>query len=401
MLTRGSCTRIRVKRDRHGNSMKSNAVSWAKMVIAILFLAIIIVPTATYSEENTLQSLPQILAKLATPKSDAAVLQEFGASLVTNNPDLKGKSSVEKAKYAYVQYLKVLSKSDAGVSNDVFGRLHDRFTRETDTRTEFTCGAHARNLNDIFVCMGIDQKSLGLIQCSITSYNPLNPNTDHGVIVLKEEDGKKYTFDPWAHATDRDSWSPFDDLYGDGEKSPYNGMDIAVWGDMQTKMGYSDFIAQQAGDVTGVSSSEVTFRSAKDAVEAIWKQDASSGTFEFVPEVKAIKSGDSYSYDLYFRIVDPEPDHLKNYDYYWRMVSPSKYIGPVSGQFLNSDQTHVTAGSYIGGDQGTPVAKCYKIRRDCKGPTWIDDEIKGMGEAGALPCKPVNTVKTKPIIFSP
>lgn len=178
-------------------------------------------------------------------------LKNLGASLVANDQELQSASDIEKAKVGFREYLKLLSNAGEGNSNDVWGRMNDLFH---DERTTFTCSAHTQNLRDLFEAMGIDPRSIGQISGEMSTINPLNVNSDHGALVLIAKDGGRYVFDAWAHATDRDSWSPFDDLYGEGDRSAFNGMDIDSWNNMMRNAGYTSFLYQPSD---GVESKEV------------------------------------------------------------------------------------------------------------------------------------------------
>lgn len=170
---------------------------------------------------------------------DAKVLRQFGEEIVKNNPSLASASNLEKAKAGFVEYLKKLSASNAGVSNDVWGRINDKLF--ADERTAFTCSVHTLNLQDIFKGMGINSESIGQIGGEMDTYNPLNVNSDHGAVLIRDNDGKEYVFDAWAHATMRDTMSPLDDLYGEGETSPFNGMPKSEWTDQMRAEGYTTF----------------------------------------------------------------------------------------------------------------------------------------------------------------
>lgn len=99
---------------------------------------------------------------------DAKVLSQFGEEIVKNNPSLASASNLEKSKAGFVEYLKKLSASNVGVSNDVWGRINDKlFAGE---RTAFTCSVHTLNLQDIFKGMGIDSQSIGQIGGEMDTY---------------------------------------------------------------------------------------------------------------------------------------------------------------------------------------------------------------------------------------
>ena len=191
-------------------------------IVLALFFIVIAEPAASDQESD-----------------DAKVLRQFGEQIVKNNPSLASASNLEKAKAGFVEYLKKLSASNAGVSNDVWGRINDKLF--ADERTAFTCSVHTFNLQDIFAGMGIDSQSIGQIGGEMDTYNPLNVNSDHGAVLIRDNDGKEYVFDAWAHATMRDTLSPLDDLYGEGETSPFNGMPKNEWTDQMKEEGYTTF----------------------------------------------------------------------------------------------------------------------------------------------------------------
>jgi len=191
-------------------------------IVLALFFIVIAEPAASDQESD-----------------DAKVLRQFGEQIVKNNPSLASASNLEKAKAGFVEYLKKLSASNAGVSNDVWGRISDKLF--ADERTAFTCSVHTFNLQDIFAGMGIDSQSIGQIGGEMDTYNPLNVNSDHGAVLIRDNDGKEYVFDAWAHATMRDTLSPLDDLYGEGETSPFNGMPKNEWTDQMKEEGYTTF----------------------------------------------------------------------------------------------------------------------------------------------------------------
>ena len=96
-------------------------------IVLALFFIVIAEPAASDQESD-----------------DAKVLRQFGEQIVKNNPSLASASNLEKAKAGFVEYLKKLSASNAGVSNDVWGRISDKLF--ADERTAFTCSVHTLNL---------------------------------------------------------------------------------------------------------------------------------------------------------------------------------------------------------------------------------------------------------------
>lgn len=126
------------------------------MVIALALFSIFIIAGPAAADQES---------------DDAKVLRQFGEQIVKNNPSLASASNLEKAKAGFVEYLKRLSASNAGVSNDVWGRISDKLF--ADKRTAFTCSVHTFNLQDIFAGMGINSQSIGQIGGEMDTYNQL------------------------------------------------------------------------------------------------------------------------------------------------------------------------------------------------------------------------------------
>jgi len=214
-------------------------------MLRILIMVIMVEKERVYSILPMFIVLALFFISIAEPAAadqesdDAKILHQFGEEIVKNNPSLASASNLEKAKAGFVEYLKKLSASNSGVSNDVWGRINDKLF--ADERTAFTCSVHTLNLQDIFKGMGIDSQSIGQIGGEMETYNPLNVNSDHGAVLIRDNDGKEYVFDAWVHATMRDTYSPFDDLYGEGETSPFNGMPKNEWTDQMRDEGYTTF----------------------------------------------------------------------------------------------------------------------------------------------------------------
>lgn len=220
---------------------------------------------------------------------DAKVLHQFGEEIVKNNPSLASASNLEKAKAGFVEYLKKLSASKAGVSNDVWGRINDKlFASE---RTSFTCSAHTLNLQDIFKGMGINSQSIGQIGGEMDTNNPLNVNSDHGAVLIRDNDGKEYVFDAWAHATMRDTLSPMDDLYGDGETSPFNGMPKNEWTDQMRDEGYTTFF--EDGFLADPNDNTNTGDSKSTSLSGTWSTDW--GTLEMTQNGNTVTG--TYTHD--------------------------------------------------------------------------------------------------------
>ena len=99
-------------------------------IVLALFFIVIAEPAASDQESD-----------------DAKVLRQFGEQIVKNNPSLASASNLEKAKAGFVEYLKKLSASNAGVSNDVWGRINDKLF--ADERTAVNAGIKLSNYGGI------------------------------------------------------------------------------------------------------------------------------------------------------------------------------------------------------------------------------------------------------------
>jgi hypothetical protein len=189
-------------------------------------------------------------------KSNQQIMKEFGADVLANAPpDIKTGSNSQKAKYAFTQYCNRLADAKTPVNANLAGRALQLFTHGKADR--WTCSDHSLNLQGLFEGMGIRDKDMVMIEAD-SSYPVVCPNSDHGALVVRDNDGKPYVFDAWAMAVENLNTDAEDNgnyeisnggsfLYSGAERSTWNGMDIDQWGSTMRSAGYSQFSADGGG----------------------------------------------------------------------------------------------------------------------------------------------------------
>lgn len=192
---------------------------------ALFFIVILLVQPAfaagfhdswTYRESATpTPSAPQ--------KTSYQVMKEFGESLAKDNPDLASKSNREKGQFAFTRYCEALARSGAPVNANLWNRMQNLV--RNGERGRWTCSDHTLNLQALFKGIGIDSADILNIQADSESLLP-TPNSDHGALVLFDDDGKPYIFDAWKLAVD--NGGTYSGTYSPAS-SKWNGMDAAQW----------------------------------------------------------------------------------------------------------------------------------------------------------------------------
>jgi hypothetical protein len=180
-------------------------------------------------------AIQPVLAAFPSEAAQEKFLKEYGAEIMAKAPkNIKEGTRLEQARYGYTKWCEELSSLSAGVNTNAFTRLiYDD--------NQLTCSHHALVLQVIFQGMGIDKNEMILLEADSDSWIP-TPNSNHGALTVRDNDGKAYVFDPWQMATDQYyDWSRITRLYSGSASSPYNGMPVAQWGDKMTKAGYVRF----------------------------------------------------------------------------------------------------------------------------------------------------------------
>jgi hypothetical protein len=221
---------------------------WILLLMIILAgLAIQPVSADSYSDAKV-GSIPPS----APQKTNAEIMKEFGVQVLANAPaNIKSSTNAEKAKYAFTQYCNRLAAANTPVNSDLSGRALQLFTHGDSGR--WTCSDHTQNVQGLFEGMGISGKDMVMLEADSNSYLP-TPNSNHGALVVRDNNGKSYVFDAWAMAVNN-----LDDidnpggantgttLYGGADTSEWNGMDVERWGNNMQKAGYSRFTADGGG----------------------------------------------------------------------------------------------------------------------------------------------------------
>lgn len=168
--------------------------------------------------------------------------KEFGKKLLANNPELQKASNLERAQVAFDAYMEFLTEQKAGITGTLGDSIgHTVRGTSNDPTKVLNCDQHTHNFQAIFEELagnnGFQFASLHLTMMKegLWGYNPLDVNAGHTAIMIRDDDGKIYVFDPWMHAMDRRSIIPVtlsDEgweyepwlVYDKWKTSPYRGM---------------------------------------------------------------------------------------------------------------------------------------------------------------------------------
>jgi hypothetical protein len=206
---------------------------------------------------------PPAPAPSAHQKSNQEIMKEFGADVLAQAPpEIQTGTNAEKAKYAFTQYCNRLSAANTPVNANYAGRLLQLLTHGQADR--WTCSDHALNLQGLFQGMGIRDNDMVMVEAD-SNYPVICPNSDHGAMVVRDNNGKEYVFDAWGMAVENLNYDADVNgnhevsnggsfLYGGAERSSWNGMDIDEWGNTMRSAGYGQFTANGGGDWNQTSS---------------------------------------------------------------------------------------------------------------------------------------------------
>ncbi len=273
----------------------------ASLALACIVL-LVVAPAAA------LQPPIYIFQPSAPQKSNQEIMKEYGADLLKNNPNVASMTNREKGQFAYTKYCEALARSGAPVNQNFWNRLQNLV--RNGERGRFTCSDHTLNLQGLFEGIGIDPQDTQHIKADSDSYLP-TPNSDHGALVLFDDDGKPYIFDAWSLAVQ--NGGTYSGLYKPAT-SKWNGMDAEQWsremrsypnnyvrfsvdGGTTWDMYAADAIKryQVPGTVktattmaTGISSHPVVTRFSgptKDTISSVTKHDFSSVSFTYSLDV--------------------------------------------------------------------------------------------------------------------
>jgi hypothetical protein len=131
-------------------------------------------------------------------------------------------------------------------------------------RGRYTCSDHTLLLKSLFEGMGIAYADMEYLKTDTDSMLDFSVNSEHGALVLRDDDGQDYVFDPWKMAVDNvaarqaeveklslgnpdqlaklikisaEQWCAYDGAAG----SIWNGMGAEEWGKKMRAIGYKRF----------------------------------------------------------------------------------------------------------------------------------------------------------------
>jgi hypothetical protein len=236
----------------------------AIFILTLVCLAVVAISPAMAIAKDPWGTMPP---PAPTPsvhqKSNQEIMKEFGVDVLTNAPaEIKTGSNSQKAKYAFTQYCNKLADAKTPVNANYAGRALQLFTHGKADR--WTCSDHSLNLQGLFQGMGIRDNDMVMVIADSDSMIP-SANSDHGVLVVRDNNGKPYVFDAWAMAVENLNTDAAENgnyevsnggsfLYSGAERSNWNGMDVGDWGNTMTSAGYVRFTADGGGSWNTSSS---------------------------------------------------------------------------------------------------------------------------------------------------
>jgi hypothetical protein len=181
---------------------------------------LVITPAIAFVNPDGDPGLPRPSAPQA---SNQQIMKDYGTGLLKDHPEVQSMSNLEKGKFAFTKYCEALAAAGAPVNANAWNRLQN-FAGNSE-RGRWTCSDHTLNLQSLFEGIGIDSKDTLNIMADSNSWLP-TPNSNHGALVLFDDDGKPYVFDAWKLAvqnggTYSGTFKPADSMW--------NGMDAGQW----------------------------------------------------------------------------------------------------------------------------------------------------------------------------
>jgi hypothetical protein len=233
-----------------------NIVRTLALIVVVLFLTgMIVQPVSadTYSDAKALAILPS-----EPQKTNGEIMKEFGTQLMQNAPqEIRSGTNLQKAKYAFTEYSNRLAAANTPVNANYAQRALQLFTNAAPTR--WTCGDHTQNLEGLFEGAGIKPQDMIQLEADSDSWLP-SANSNHGALVIRDNNGKAYVFDAWGMAVSNlnAAGNPVfgnagSSLYSGAQNSEWNGMSIEDWGNTMNEGGYVRYSAdgESSWDQTG------------------------------------------------------------------------------------------------------------------------------------------------------
>lgn len=185
---------------------------------------------------------------------------ELGERLLAENSGLLEASNLERAQAAFDAYMDFMMKQGAGVSGTYSDAVTHTIKGERNDPTKvLNCEQHTNNLQQVINYLQDQSGRLrgeGRLYSQLTmwkegaaGWNPFDRNKNHMALMIRDDDGAIYVFDPWLHAMDRRSvivglgdggwdYKPLP-VYEGWENSQYRGIPIEDYANfVSSKHGY-------------------------------------------------------------------------------------------------------------------------------------------------------------------
>jgi hypothetical protein len=191
------------------------------IVVSLILIGLLIVPLSGAYRDEFRTKVPQ------TPsKTSEQLYKEFAQQLLSDHPEIKTMSNLDKAKYAFSAYSKDLWDKNKVVNANIPGRLR--------YGGDYTCGWHTENLQAIMRVLGVTDVHSITADKNKWKYSPdVNRNHIAPVVIV---DGIAYVFDIWKMAVENDG-----EYRGFADLDLNNGMLLEDWAASMKSDGYVQF----------------------------------------------------------------------------------------------------------------------------------------------------------------
>ena len=230
----------------NANPASGNIERTLTLIVVVLFLiGITVLPVSAdaYSDAK-IGAIPPSEPQ----KTNGEIMKEFGTQLMQNAPqEIRDGTNLQKAKYAFTEYSNRLAAANTPVNANYAQRALQLFTNAAPTR--WTCGDHTQNLEGLFEGAGINPQDMIQLEADSDKWLP-DANSNHGALVIRDNNGKAYVFDAWGMAVSNlnAAGNPVmgnagSSLYSGAQNSEWNGMSIEDWGNTMNAAEYIRYSA--------------------------------------------------------------------------------------------------------------------------------------------------------------
>ena len=238
-----------------GTRTPSGVTRYRRQCISVIFVTLVLAGLiiAPVSAAHDKDSWPTSTQSAPTEQD----YKDLAKNLLNTHPEIKTMSEMQKAQFAYKEYVRDLRAKKSPVNSNIPRRL--------EYWGDYTCGWHTANLQALMRVLGVKEVHSIVAdkdswKIPVLGVSPDVNNNHQAVLVLI--DGKPYTFDVWRMAVANSG------KYKDPDEGPdeYNGMRIEDWNADMVSEGYVRFTADSE---TVDPNADIWYPSSTDAVKHI------------------------------------------------------------------------------------------------------------------------------------